>query len=198
MALAHRFDPVTGAYITTTEDFGFRPANGTHVELPPRPWPGLWPRWTGTAWELVPDYRERQTPQFAAEDAQAPTEYWLPGDTWETAGRQMFTPGPLPDAALLERPEKPAELVLAEAKEAKAREVEAAYQSAISATLTMPQEAPTAQDVAVGAALLAANDAEGLEYVLERHDATRQTLLAQVAEAETAEAVEAITVAYAV
>ena len=37
------------------------------------------------------------------------TEYWLPGDTWQTEPREMKDLGPLPDGALLERPEKPLE-----------------------------------------------------------------------------------------
>ena len=170
----------------------------TRVALPPRPWGRQWPRWSGDAWEMVEDHRERKTPTFRAEDAQVATEYWLPGDTWETPARQMFVPGPLPEGAVTERPEKPADLVLSEAKTAKAAEIEADYQAAVAATLTMPQGSPTAQDVAVGAALLAADDAEGLEYVIEQHAATRAALLAQVADATTPGDIEAIQVRYAV
>ncbi len=197
MAIAHTYNPATGAYVSTSEDYGYTPANATRIDLPPRPWGRQWPRWTGGGWELVEDHRERKAPAFAG-DEQAATDYWLPGDTWETPARQMFVPGPLPVDALLTRPEKPADLVLSEARTAKTAEIEAAYQAAVAATLTMPQAAPTAQDVAVGAALLAADDAEGLEYVIGQHAATRAALLAEVEAATTAEAVVAIQVRYAV
>lgn len=48
--------------------------------------------WNGTAWELKEDNRG--------------IEYWLPGDTWQTEPHKMEDLGPLPDGALLERPEK--------------------------------------------------------------------------------------------
>lgn len=198
MPVAHTYNPVTRDYVSTSEDYGFCPANATRVALPPRPWGRQWPRWSGDAWELVEDHRERKAPAFAAEDAQAATEYWLPGDDHDTPARQVFAPGPLPADALLERPEKPVEEALAEAKESKTTEIEAGYQAAVAATLTMPQASPTAQDVAVGAALLAVDDAEGLEYVISQHAATRAALLAEVETATTAEAVAAIQVRYAV
>lgn len=147
---------------------------------------------------MVEDHRERKAPAFRAEDAQDATEYWLPGDDHDTPVRHVFAPGPLPADALLERPEKPFEEALAEAKESKTAEIEAGYQGAVAATLTMPQASPTAQDVAVGAALLAADDAEGLEYVIGQHAATHAALLAEVEAATTAEAVAAIQVRYAV
>lgn len=198
MSAAHTYNPVTGDYVSTSEDYGHTPANATRVDLPPRPWGRQWPRWNDEIWEMVPDHRERKTPAYAAGDEQAATDYWLPGDTWETPARQMVAPGPLPEGALLTRPEKPAELLLSEARAAKAAEVEAGYQTAVAATLTMPQASPTAQDVAVGAALLAADDAEGLEYVIGRHAATRAALLARVAEASTVGDISAIAVRYAV
>lgn len=48
--------------------------------------------WNGEAWELKEDNRG--------------IEYWLPGDTWQTEPHKMEDLGPLPDGALLERPEK--------------------------------------------------------------------------------------------
>ena len=60
----------------------------------------------------------------------------------------------------------------------------------------MPAAAPTAQDVAVGAALFAIEDAEGLTYVQTRHVARRDELLAAVDAAETVETVQAVVVDY--
>lgn len=198
MAIAHTYNPVTHDYVASSVDYGHTPSNATTASLPPRPWTRQWPRWTGTAWEMVEDHRERKAPAFQTEDAQDATEFWLPGDDHDTPARQVFAPGPLPENALLERPEKPVELALAEAKKSKTAEIEAGYQAAIAATLTMPQPSPTAQDVAVGAALLASEDAEGLEYVVGQHGATREALLAQVADASTPEDVDGIVVSYAV
>lgn len=42
------------------------------------------------------------------------TEYWLPGDDWQTEPRKMEDLGPLPEGALLDRPEKPLEQVKAD------------------------------------------------------------------------------------
>lgn len=196
--IAHTYNPVSHDYVSSAEDYGYTPANATRADLPLRPWGRQWPRWSGDAWEMVEDHRERKAPTFRAEDAQTATEYWLPDDTHETPARQMFVPGALPEGAVTERPEKPVELLLSEARTAKAAEIEAGYQAAVAATLTMPQASPTAQDVAVGAALLAADDAEGLEYVIGQHAATRAALLADVEAATTVEAVAAIQVRYAV
>ena len=199
MPRAHRYDPMTWFYVSSAEDFGFCPSNGTRVALPPRPWTGQWPRWTGTGWELIPDYRERKPPQFAPEDAQAPTLYWLPGDGPDTPGRQMFTPGDLPDGATLELPEGAAAQGLEEGRQAKVREIDAAYEAAFAATMTMPQaDAPTGPDVTAGTALFAVDDPEGLTYVVAQLNATRKDLLDQVAAAETEEAVAAIVVRYVV
>ena len=60
----------------------------------------------------------------------------------------------------------------------------------------MPAASPTAQDVSIGAALLAVDDAEGLAYVQALHAARRDELLAAVEAAETVEAVQAVVVDY--
>ena len=87
---------------------------------------------------------------------------------------------------------------LPDAKEAKTAEIQSGYDAALAASLTMPVDSPTAQDVAVGAALFAVDDAEGLAFVRETHAARRDELLAAVAAAETVEAVRAVEVIYAV
>lgn len=99
-------------------------------------------------------------------------------------GRITFSPpaGPTPE----------------EARAVKTAEILSGYDAALAASLTMPAENPTAQDVAVGAALFAVEDAEGLAFVRETHTARRDELLAAVAAAETVEAVRAVEVIYAV
>ncbi len=57
---------------------------------------------------------------------------------------------------------------------------------------------PTPQDVTIGAAAFAAEDAEGLAYVMQTHAAHRAELLAAVAAATTVVAVQDMVVSYAV
>lgn len=92
--------------------------------------------------------------------------------------------------------EEAAARALPDAKSAKQSEIQNGYDAALAASLTMPAASPTAQDVSIGAALLAVDDAEGLAYVQALHAARRDELLAAVEAAETVEAVEAVVVDY--
>lgn len=109
-----------GAFIGVEQvSGGFLPNNATWVALDiERPFPkNKWPIFNKTTktWELISDFRERKTPGYCLpEEEQAATEYWLPGDTWETPGRKMLTLGDLPEDATTTKPEKPIELVTSE------------------------------------------------------------------------------------
>lgn len=92
--------------------------------------------------------------------------------------------------------EEAAARALPDAKSAKQSEIQNGYDAALAASLTMPAASPTAQDVSIGAALFAVEDAEGLTYVQTRHAARRDELLAAVDAAETVEAVQAVVVDY--
>ena len=92
--------------------------------------------------------------------------------------------------------EEAAARALPDAKEAKIAEVLSGYDAALAASLTMPAAMPTSQDVAVGAALFAVEDAEDLTYVQSRHAARRDELLAAVEAAGTVDAVRAVVVSY--
>ena len=92
--------------------------------------------------------------------------------------------------------EEAAARALPDAKSAKQNEIQNGYDAALAASLTMPAASPTAQDVSIGAALLAVDDAEGLAYVQALHAARRDELLAAVEAAETVEAVQAVVVDY--
>ena len=94
--------------------------------------------------------------------------------------------------------EEAAARALPDAKSAKQSEIQNGYDAALAASLTMPAASPTAQDVSIGAALLAVEDAEGLAYVQALHSARRDDLLAAVEAAETVEAVQAVVVDYGV
>lgn len=63
--------------------------------------------WNGEKWVMTEDYRKK--------------EYWLPGDTYGTPGREVKEIGPLPEGATLTPPEQ----TLAELKEAKIAELKA-------------------------------------------------------------------------
>ena len=125
------------------------------------------------AWEAVEDHRQHMDERGRKEGG---TPYWLPGDTWRSEPRYTEELGPLPDDALLERPERP----LDEYKADKRREVSDAYASALTATLTMPAANPSALEVTMGAALFAADDAVGLADVQKILTARRDALFALV------------------
>ena len=122
------------------------------------------------------------------------TQYWLPGDTWRSEPRYTEELGPLPDGALLERPRRPLE----EYKADKRREIITGYTAALTATLTMPAESPSAAEVATEAALFAADDAVGLADVQTILIARRDELLAAVESAQRRETVSTIVVSYPV
>lgn len=83
---------------------------GDCVEVaPPAPQENTAYKWQGGEWAAVEDYRKQ--------------EYWLPGDTYGTPGREVKEIGPLPEGATLTPPEQ----TLEEAKADKHREAGAAF-----------------------------------------------------------------------
>lgn len=107
------------------------PGNATFTPPPPGPWLKVWPRFVDGEWSLVEDHRER-TKELFGDNAQEATLYWLPEDDWNSQGRKMTQPGPLPDGALLAPPEKP-ELSLPEARAQALEKVDAATSATILA-----------------------------------------------------------------
>ena len=168
----------SGRYAGEGDDYGGPlPNNSTYKTPPDGPWKCQWPRWTGTDWELVPDHRERSTPLYPADLAQKATDYWVPaeGDDWQSQPRQMKEIGPLPDGAVTERPEKPTELALSEAREAKLADFDRVMAD-IDQRLIRPLANGETDIVA------------GINSIQARNRERR----AQVVAAETVEAVEAI------
>ena len=194
----HMYDLKTGEY-TGSRDATQRPngeymleaTGATPVVLPADIPEGHIARWIGNAWETVEDHRQHMDERGRKEGG---TPYWLPGDTWRSEPRYTDELGPLPENALLERPECP----LDKYKTDKRREIIAGYTAALTATLTMPAESPSAADVATGAALFAADDAVGLADVQAILIARRDELLAGVEAAQNREAVSTIVVSYPV
>lgn len=99
----YNYSAQTGEYLYSSEcqldpleskkqgkEVGLLPANATFTP-PPTAENGKVAVWNGTAWELKEDNRG--------------TEYWLPGDTWQTEPRAMKDLGQIPEGAVLTRPE---------------------------------------------------------------------------------------------
>ena len=84
------------------------PADCTEIE-PPAKKENYVAIWNGSTWIETEDYRKK--------------EYWLPGDTYGTPGREVKEIGPLPEGATLTPPEQ----TLEEAKADKHREAGAAF-----------------------------------------------------------------------
>ena len=192
----HMYDLKTGEY-TGSRDATQRPngeyileaTGATPVALPASIPSGHVARWTGDAWETVEDHRQHMDERGRKEGG---TPYWLPGDTWRSEPRYTDELGPLPENALLERPERP----LDEYKADKRREIAAGYTAALTATLTMPAESPSAAEVATGAALFAADDAVGLADVQAILTSRRNEFLTAVDAATNRECLEALTSDY--
>lgn len=193
------YHPVTGEYL------GSRPAQivggkalTRSAYATPTPPPasipeGHVPRWTGSEWELVEDHRQHLDSKGTK---QGGTPYWLPseGDDWQSQPRYTEDLGPLPDGAVTTRPEKPLSVV----REEKEHEIRSACDAAIIASLTMPAARPSATEVSVAAASLAAVDPDGPDTLLALHAARRDELLALVRAADSIAAVQAVEVSYAV
>ena len=150
-------------------------------------------RWTGSAWEVVEDHRQHMDSKGTKIGG---TPYWQPaeGDDWQSPPRYMDSLGPLPEGAVTERPKKPLSVLKAE----KEREITAACDAAIVASLTMPTASPSATEVAVAAASLASVDPDGPDTLLALHTARRDELLAAVAAADSTAALAAVAISYAV
>lgn len=127
------------------------------------------------------DYHVPNTPEFRAEHTQC-------------ADYEQNNPGLV---VMEQGPEGP---IFEVVQAAKRQQINAGFEAAITASLTMPSinTPPTPVEVAVGAATFAAEDAEGLAYIMQAHTARRVSLLAAVDAATTVEAVQAITISYAV
>ncbi|HEU6437428.1 MAG TPA: hypothetical protein VE028_08240 [Nitratidesulfovibrio sp.] len=152
---------------------------GAYLDGPPdAPLPSAWHRWQrqGDAWVAVEDHRGRVG--------------WLADGTQHTVAEL----GPLPDGWTDTAP-PPA---LGEVTAAKAREIRAGYDTALSGVLAGADA--TATGVTVGSALMAVTDPDGLEYLVDmltaRRVALEQALLTAQAAADPVAAVLAIVVSY--
>ena len=162
-----------GYFAGDTEDYGLLPNNSTRTA--PTIVEGKIPRWTGKKWEQVEDHKGKSG--------------YVNGQAYT-----INAYGPLPDG-WSDTPPPPS---LADAQSAKRAEINAGFETALIASLTIPSVNPSAVEVVVGAAALAAVDADGPAYILQTHVTRRDELLAAVAAATTVVAVQDMVVSYAV
>ena len=196
MAIANQFD-ATRFYVSSTEDYGLLPNNASYDPLPSMPWGRNWPQYVeGKGFVLVEDHRARPVEQFGEDLAQKATAWWLPEDTYGTPAREMKTAGPLPAGALLKAPQQP----LAEAQAAKRASINAGFDAAMTASLTMPSRNNPASAVELALAIedFKTDDPTGWADLRAIHEARRDALLSAVAAATSVEAVQAIAVSFAV
>ena len=111
--ILHRYNLETGEYLGTQEaqkrpngDY-ITDVVGATIHEPPTTGEKQAARWTGTAWEVVEDHRQTRDKGGVIEEGSG-TPYWLPGDTWQSPARYLTELGPLPEEAILCRPEKTA------------------------------------------------------------------------------------------
>lgn len=108
------------------------PADSTFIE-PLTAKEGYAVVWSGTAWAYKEDHRQTRDKGGVPIEGTG-TPYWMPGDDWQTPARYMKELGKLPEGAMLEKPEKPAEVV-AEEELAQAKAERAAAVAAITVTV---------------------------------------------------------------
>ncbi len=164
-----------GYYAGEIEDYGLLPNNATHSK--PTFQTGHIPRWSGTTWEQVENHKGKQG--------------YVDGKPFT-----IIEYGPLPEG-WSDTPPPP---TITEARATKTAEVLRGYDSALAASLTMPslQNPPSAVEVALALDDFKTEDPTGWAFVRDLHTTRRNELLARIASAETADAVLAISVTYAV
>jgi len=174
MANAYQYT-ADGYYAGELEDYGLLPNNATRTA--PTVVDGKIPHWTGDGWEQVENHKGKSGYRNGA--PYTIKEY-----------------GPLPDGWSAD----PAPPTLAEAQAAKRTSINAGFDAAMAASLTMPSASapPSAYAVAVALYDWRAEDPDGYAALLAIHTTRRAALLAAVDAATTAADVQTIAVSYAV
>lgn len=174
----YRFDPKTKEYLYSEDAFldpletkaagksiHLLPADSTFTEpLPAKD--GYAVCWNGEVWEYIEDHRQKRDRNGEHPTGQG-TQYWIPGDTWQTPARYMMELGKLPEGAVLKAPEKPTDVV-AEEELTKAKSERAAAVAAITVTVDgmVFNGDEKAQERMARAVLMADSPEEITEWVL--------------------------------
>lgn len=164
-----------GYYAGEIEDYGLLPNNATYTA--PKFQEGYIPHWDGKKWVPVEDHKGK--------------EGYMDGKP-----HTIKEYGPLPEGWSAAPPPPTVE----EVRASKAAEIHRGFDAALAASLTMPSASapPSAVEIALALDDFKAEDAEGWQFLRTTHTGRRDELLALVSAAETAEAVQAIVVSYAV
>ncbi|NCB23786.1 MAG: phage tail protein [Deltaproteobacteria bacterium] len=164
-----------GFFVGEVEDHGLLPNNATDIQ--PVLTDGFIPRWVGAAWVQVANLKGKSG--YLNGQPFTITEYGPAPDGWsETA--------PLPK--------------LSDAQTAKRLQINAGFDAAMTASLTMPSRNNPASAVELALAIedFKTDDPAGWADLRAIHETRRDALLAAVDAAATVEAVQAIVVSYAV
>lgn len=174
MAKAYQYT-ADGFYAGALEDYGLLPNNATRTA--PAIVDGKIPHWTGDGWEQVENHKGKSGYLNGA--PYTIKEYGPLPDGWSTA---------------------PALPTLADAQATVRTAINAGFDTAMAASLTMPSASapPSAYAVAVALYDWRAEDPEGYAALLAIHTARRDDLLAAVDAATTVVAVQDMVVSYAV
>lgn len=164
-----------GYYAGEAEDYGLLPNNATRTA--PTLKKGFVPCWDGKKWVQVEDHK---------------------GECGYVNG-QAYTInayGQLPEGWSATQPEP----TLLDVQTAKRHEINAGFDAALTASLTMPSrtDPPSAVELAIAIVDFRVDDPTGLTDLQSIHEARRAALLAAVDAATTVAQVQSITVSYAV
>ena len=164
-----------GYYAGEGEDYGLLPSNATRTA--PTLKKGFIPCWDGKKWGQVEDHKGKSG--------------YVNGQPHE-----IKEYGPFPDG-WSDTPPSPS---LAEAKTAKQAEISSAFNVAMSASLTMPSVGTPPSSFEVASALYdwRTDDPDAYADLLAIHVARRDALMGAVVGVDSVEAVQSITVSYAV
>lgn len=122
------------------------PANSTYI-VPPQGEKPYVPVWDGNAWELKEDHRKYLNDKGNYDGG---TPYWLPseGDNYNSEPRYMTELGPLPEGAVLTKPEKPQNVIRKEELEKEIQDIKSYLESTDYVTLKIIEQPETKESYA--------------------------------------------------
>ena len=126
--LTYKYDEETKEYLYSEEGFldplesqlqgkeiYLLPASSTFVPMTLEEKEGYAIAWNGDNWEYIEDHRQKYDNGGVVIEGSG-TPFWREGDSWDTKASYMTELGSLPEGALLEKPTKPIEVSIKEAR----------------------------------------------------------------------------------